>query len=103
MNNIGFIIKNNKINNLSDEELQKYDNYISKIIHEHKNNIIKTFNYHDKNILFKNRFFYQINHNFNNIIIKGSCPQPFFGKIQDLSDITLTIIINKKLFKYYKI
>jgi hypothetical protein len=103
MNNIGFIIKNNKINNLSNEELQKYDNYISKIIYDHNNDIIKTFDYHDKQILFKNRIFHQFTHNFNTIIIKGTYREPFFGKLEDLSDITLTVIINKKLFKYYKI
>ena len=103
MNNIGYIIKNKHISNISDQELQKYDDYISNILYEHENDIVKTFDYKNKQLLFKNYFILQFNHNFNNIIIKGKYDKPFIGKLQDLSDVTLSIIINKQLFKYYKI
>jgi hypothetical protein len=100
MNNIGFIFKNNKI---TDEELIYYDEYISKILYEHKNDIVKTFDYKREHLLLKNKIFYQIKDNLNEITIKGTYNKPFIGKLFELTDILLTVIINKKLFKYYKI
>jgi len=98
------IKKNYENSILSDDEINKYNNYIDNIFKKYGTNIIKTYDspFHSSLVNIIHHEIYDLD-TLNKIIMRGRYYKPYFGKLIDLTDIMLDININNTLIKYHKI